>query len=357
MELYELKGNPSARKIENIFSTKYSPKKLLNLIEPAEFEDLTYGWVMEYLIPQKKYIDAVQVGQGKDSGRDIIAYLNEEKTLFDIYQCKRYTTTLSPSNYFCEFGKLCYYTYINKFSVPKNHVLVTNRELGQDLIYYFEHKDKIAEKLVEKWENWCKGVCQDCDRLDEKLKNYILNFNFQIVSFISPGLFLEQVRTTRYYKYYFGGGLPKRETIKNSEIIDAKHTDLEFISQLFKIYSKELGKEVTNQDELKEDERNFRHLIRQYNCYLSFQSLVRFARDQLLNHKESITGFLEQVLMAIGDSYDDAQKNTLARVKETVKSASNASIVISELGDITIGDKMGACHELVNKGEIKWYED
>ena len=357
MELIELKSNPSARKIENIFSTKYSPKKLLNLIEPAEFEDLTYGWVMEYLMPQKKYLDAVQIGQGKDSGRDIIAYLDEEKSVFDIYQCKRYTTTLSPSNYFCEFGKLCYYTYKNRFNVPQNYILVSNRELGQDLVFYFEHKDKIAEKLVEKWEDWCKGISKDCDTLDEELKAYILDFNFQIVSFISPGLFLEQVKSTRYFKYYFGGGLPKREAINSSEIINSQDVDLKFISQLFKIYSKELGKQVTSQDELRGDEKSFRHLIRQYNCYLSFQSLVRFARDQLLNHEESISGFLDQILMAIGDEYDDAEKNTLIRVKETIKAAKDASIIISELGDITVSDKIGACHELVNRGAIEWYEE
>lgn len=356
MELIKLKSNPSARKMDNIFSIKQPPKKILNLIDAAGFEDLTYGWVMEYLMPNQGYVDAVQVGQGKDSGRDIIAYLDEEHSSFDIYQCKRYTSSLSPSNYFCEFGKLCYYTYTGKYNVPRNHILVCNRELGQDLIYYFEHKDQIAAKLIEKWEDWCKDISKDCEKLDEDFKNYISNFDFQIVSFISPGLFIEQVQQTKYYKYYFGGGIAKRPPIETSAAIKSKDVELEFIAQLFKIYSKELGTNISAQKQLESDENKFRHLIRQYNCYLSFQSLIRFARDQLLDHQRSIGGFLEQVLIAIGDTYDDAEKNTLKRVKDSALAAQNASIIISELGDLTVADKIGACHELVNRGRIKWYE-
>lgn len=358
MEIKELVGNPSVRDISKIFTVDKPPIDVLKTISPNEFEDLTYGWVMEFLKPTKLYIDACQIGEGKDSGRDIVAYITEDRHNFDIYQCKRYQKTISPSEYFCELGKLCYYTFIKEYEVPKRYYLVTTRGVGKDLRYYFEHKDKIAEKLLEKWDDWCKNkISKTGVVLTKELQNYILSFNFEIINEISPGLFIEQVAKTRYYKYYFGGGIKKRDPIKDIESIKDEPLDFPFIQQLFSIYSMENNSLIVGFEDLKKNELLLNHFMRQYNSYLSYLSLVRFSREQLLDPDGTIYNFLKQIYYAIADSYEDSEKNTFKRVKATTKAAVDANINNKELGEVFIQDKIGACHELVNKEKIRWFNE
>lgn len=358
MDTIVLIGKPEARDITKIFSVNKPPLEVFRTISPSQFEDLTYGWVIEYLQPKEKYVDAVQLGSGKDGGRDIIAYFAEDKKEFDIFQCKRYDKTLSPSMYFCEFGKLCYYTKIGEYAVPRNYFLVANREIGKELRYFFENPNKIADKLIEKWDEWCaKKISNQAISLTGELREYISKFNFNIVKDISPGKFLEQVKTTRYYKYYFGGGIEKRTPIEDIDLTKKIKLNFPFVVQLFKIYTQELHKEILSQDDLIGNNKEFNHFTRQYNAYFYYLSLVRFARDQLIDSDDSVKTFLDQIYYAIADSYDKAEFNTLQRVYDSTQAAINASINSQELGAIDVRDKIGACHELVNKGKIRWYDE
>lgn len=359
IKLIKVKNNPQSRDVSKIFSFDRPPLSILKQISSAEFEDLTYGWVMEYLLKKGGYVDAVQIGEGRDSGRDIIAYLTEDKEKFDIFQCKRYTaTSISPSVFFCEFAKLCYYTYIGAYNIPQKYILMANKSMGNDLRYFFEHKNKIAEKLIEKWDDWCKDkITTEGVELTEELKTYILSFNFNIIDEVSPGLFLEQLRQTRYYKYYFGGGMEKRECIKDIDKLRSEDDSLPFVKQLYRVYSYETKKQIDDIEKLKREIKYCGHFFRQYNSYLNYLSLVRFARDQLLDDNESIKDFLEQIYYSIADVYELSQCSLFERVLKSTEAATNANISIEELGEIRVQDKIGACHELVNIEKIRWIDE
>lgn len=93
--------------------------------------------------------------------------------------------------------------------------------------------------------------------------------------------------------------------------------------------------------------------MRQREGFFSAQSLKRFARDELLN-EDSYDSLKEQIEFGILDVYENEYSSELERVKETTKQANSLSISCEEIKDITIQDKTGMCHELVNDDRIVW---
>lgn len=126
-----------------------------------------------------------------------------------------------------------------------------------------------------------------------------------------------------------------------------------YVKQLLNVYSKEAGQVYETHEELKNNKKLYRHFMRQREGFFSAQSLKRFARDELLN-EDSYDSLKEQIEFGILDVYENEYSSELERVKETTKQANSLSISCEEIKDITIQDKTGMCHELVNDDRIVW---
>ena len=71
----------------------------LEQMDAAEYERVVGEWAYSYLKGSKDYYDVVLMGGSSDSGRDLVAYLDDTYNRYDIYQCKHYDTPLKPSEY------------------------------------------------------------------------------------------------------------------------------------------------------------------------------------------------------------------------------------------------------------------
>ena len=122
------------------------------------------------------------------------------------------------------------------------------------------------------------------------------------------------------------------------------------------MYSKEAGQVYETQEDLKNNNKLYRHFKRQREGFFSAQSLKRFARDELL-HEDSYDSLKNQVEFGIMDIYEKEYSSELERVKETTKQANSLAISCEEIKKITVQDKTGMCHELVNDEIIVWSDD
>lgn len=59
------------------FDLSIDPLVRLRSIEDGEFEDIACQWASGYLAKCEHYKNTAQIGGSKDSGRDIVAYLDE----------------------------------------------------------------------------------------------------------------------------------------------------------------------------------------------------------------------------------------------------------------------------------------
>lgn len=93
--------------------------------------------------------------------------------------------------------------------------------------------------------------------------------------------------------------------------------------------------------------------MRQREGFFSAQSLKRFVRDELVD-EESYEQLKEQVEYGVMDIYEREYDSGLQRVKSTTQQANTLSISNDEIKNVTIHDKTGMCHELVNENRLTW---
>ena len=115
----------------------------LEQMDATEYERVVGEWAYSYLRGSKGYYDVVLMGGSSDSGRDLVAYLDDTYNRFDIYQCKHYDTPLKPSEYWIEFGKLCYYTYMKEYRIPEKYYIVASKGVGAKLRKSYNDRNRV----------------------------------------------------------------------------------------------------------------------------------------------------------------------------------------------------------------------
>lgn len=356
MKTYPLPSPERPKNTSRIFDTT-EPQLRLKTMGEDEFERVVGEWACSCLKKENKYSNVALLGGSGDSGRDLVAYIDDNMKEFDIYQCKRYEKPLSPSVYMIEFGKICYYTYIGEYAIPNKYYIVASNGIGQSLRKLIEHPKQINIELIKVWNEKCgkkRQITANGIKMTDDLRKYIEEFDFSIVSDISPITLIDDFSKSPWYKYHFGGGIKKRPASeKPSEKLNNSEKTMPYVKQLLNVYSKEAGQVYETHEELKNNKKFSIHFMRQREGFFSAQSLKRFARDELLN-EDSYDSLKEQIEFGILDVYENEYSSELERVKETTKQANSLSISCEEIKDITIQDKTGMCHELVNDDRIVW---
>lgn len=359
MKVIPLIVSETPRDTSRIFDTTIAPIVRLRTIESGEFEDIACEWASGYLTQSENYKNVAQIGGSKDSGRDIVAYLDESLQIFDIFQCKRYKDPLTPSGYMSEFGKLCYYTMIGKYNKPRKYFIVASNGIGQDLRELIEHPKTINQELIKSWDKYCKPNKKIIEKglpLSDELKTYIMQFDFSIVSEISPQTLLEQFAKTRWYKYHFGGGLKQRPRVeKPPEVLDSEEIKMEYVHQLLQVYSNHEKTEIKDVESLKSRKKLHKHFKRQRECFHTAQALRRFTRDEFVNEDvyDELKNQVYHGVVAICEAdYDD----DLERVDNTVARSQVLPIKTAEV-ESNILENSGMCHDLVNDREMSWIDD
>lgn len=343
-----------------IFDTSIDPLKKLKIIGDSEFEDIVCEWATSYLSKSEKYVNVAQIGGSKDSGRDLIAYIDENYQEFDIFQCKHYKNPLTPSAYMVEFGKLCYYTMTQQYAKPRKYFIVASNGIGRDLRKLVESPSDINGALIKKWDKYCapkEKITAEGVPLTPQLRSYIDNFDFSIVSDIAPATLLEQFSQTMWFKYHFGGGLKKRKKFRAvPETLSPEEYRMEYVKQLLKVYSNHEGKNFGDAISLQSVPGLYEHFKCQREYFYHADALERFSRDEFITN-DAYNEVKDQVRCGISNTYKSVKDNELERVDRTIDRAQILPISTDEFADITIQEKSGICHDLVNDNKIRWVDN
>lgn len=353
MKLEELQAPKLPENYNPYTGIAIAPLDRLKIMDDGEFEDLIIEWANDYL--KTVYYKVVGMAGSGDKGRDVVAYYNKNE--FDIYQCKHYGEALSPSKYWIEFGKLCYYTYKQDYRVPVHYYIVSSKGIGQALRDLLDNPSKINQELINNWDKYCKNKITLSEKvvLEGELKKYVEEFDFSIVDDIPQIKLLEQHSQTKWHKFRFGGGLKKRPKPVIPKNIDEQEINLLYVQQLLEIYSKMSNGEVIDINTLKKNDILFDHFSRQRQDYHLAQALKRFTRDEYIDFEpyDDIKG---EVYRGVIDITLEEYSNLIKKVNSTLKVARNLPVQSIELGIINPSEKAGMCHELVNETKLKWVD-
>ncbi|HIP13381.1 MAG TPA: hypothetical protein EYG73_11780 [Arcobacter sp.] len=332
-----------------------SPIDKLKLISADDWEILTEEWVD---LKQDVYLKSERPAGAGDMGIDIVAYITDPKSdprnyEWDCYQCKRYNHSLSPSDIWIELGKIIYYTFEEKYPIPKKYYLIATQGIGTKLNKMLQDISILKEGLKDNWDKYCKKKITTTEEivLEGNFLDHFESFDFSIFDSIAPKVIIEEYKTHEKYLVRFGGSLPPRPTVS----IPSEIEDLRYIDQLVKSYNTNSANEILNVDDISSASHNG-HFEDARKSFYKAEELRMLNRDSLpdgifKNLKDNI---YDGVSSKSREEFDDGYKKVLAIESE----AGKIPIESNPLKDAcqTI-DKKGLCHHLVNDERLTWVED
>ena len=356
----EIKKPESTPKITNhdlLYGKPISPMQRLAGMDDAEFEEIITEWTHEYL--SSKYESVRRCGAAGDKGRDVIAWINKTEKRWDNYQCKHYKNKLTPTNFYVELGKLCYYTFNEDYPIPQIYFIVSQEGVGTKLGDLLDDAEKLKKALILNWGNYVekkitsKGTGEV--KLEGEFKEYVENFNFSIIKSIEPHELIEQHGKTSYHLFHFGGGIKKyrKETIVPN-IVD-REKRMRYVKQLLYAYGEEISKEINSVEELNVYGEYKVHFDLQRKNFYSVETLKQFERDNLPPDSNAFEDLKEEIFNAVYSKVLANYENSFKKLVSVLNHSTLLNISANPLTvTISLHDKQGICHHLVNESKISW---
>lgn len=339
---------------QSVIETVIPPLQRLKEFSDEAFEEFIAEWAVA--CAKTKYKDVYRIGGAGDRGRDVIAeYENGD---FDYYQCKKYSAQLQPSQYWLEFGKLCYYVYNKDIPMPKKYYIIASHDLSKKMRAMLDNKESLRSGLISEWDNKCSKnlIEKKTIELNGSLLNFIKKFDFNIVDTCSMNTIIEEHRHTHYFYFRFGGNIKPKRNITIVPPVNIEKAERKYLQKILEAYSENKKNNI--------DEANlcqFVDLLRDFSSrrqeYYSAESLKRCIRDVFSTENE-FEILKSEMHSGIGDFVQTDFKDGFDKLKKTMHEATKVNLSISRVDNdlhfIGNVDKKGICHHLANADLIDW---
>lgn len=331
------------------------PINRISLYSAQEWEEFTEEWLE---IKQSEYVRVERFGGAGDMGRDVVAYIDDEKPNYkwDCYQCKHYKSSLAPSDVWQEFGKIIYYTFMQEFPIPRKYFFVAPHSVGTKLSNLLNQPDKLKQELKDHWESHCKNSITNTKEipLEGALLEYFEAFDFSIFDKKLSKEIIEEYKTHSNYVKRFGGGLPPREKPPTTPSA-IQPNENRYIQQLILAYgSDRLENSFKAIEDLAGHSVYNGHFARARESFHIAEQFRNFSRDNL--GEEVFDDFQQEIYHAVVDiAEEESATNGFVKVKNVELQAAQTAIESNPLKDRCFTqDKKGICHQLANDGKLTW---
>lgn len=338
-----------------LFGMPILPEKRIRVFDDYEYELFTKCWL--YAKNKSLYSRIENYSGAGDKGRDVVGRYSDGT--WDNYQCKQYKGSLTPTTAYKEIGKIIYYTQIGDFSAPKNYYFVAPRGIGPTLRDYLNDEELLRKNLLENWDAYCsKNITKKVViELTSELIEYIKEFDLSIFDYVDSDQMIEDLRGTKYFKYFFGGGFEKPRKFTGDVPIEIEKKEKLYIECLLEAYSEYHGKQIESVDKLELYKNEQKHFKRQRINFFSTESLREYAIETLPSltpYNDLKDEYFEVLIDVVDDEYPNGYKRLKEALKEICKVDCNNN-VLSQV--VSNKDKKGMCHHLANDGRVKWVKE
>ena len=337
-------------------NTSIEPIKQVQIMNEDEFERFITEWLCG--CKKSKYTNVLRIGGAGDKGRDVIAKNTDGSV--DVYQCKHYESPLTPSQFYIEFGKLCYYTYKGDVPIPKHYYIIASHGIGQKLAAIIEKPKSIVSSLIQNWESCCQDkISKTCKIvLDDALLHYIESFDFSIVEYYPMENIIDEHLGTVYGTLRFGGRQVKKLAVLHPPEVQEK-SEMTYIKALMDVYSEKAGGKIIDLTDLKNFSKWYDHFTRQRKDYYAAETIRRFVRDTLTDSNQFII-LEDEIYDGIVDVYEMEYASGFERLNGVLSQAvqvnTTKSLLDRKLNYIGNKERKGICHMLTEKKGLKWVQ-
>jgi hypothetical protein len=329
------------------------PIERVKLFSSDQWEAVVDEWASSL----SEYGLVERAGGAGDMGCDVIATVDpsDRDSVWDNFQCKHYDHPLAPSDVWVELGKLCYYTHLGEYTVPRAYRFVAPQGIGTKLLKLLKKPEKLRSELIANWPAKCaKQITSTKDvPLEGALLAYVENFDFGRVGHLPTLQLIEQHQKTPYFAVRFGLGLPVRPA-PPAPPIEIASGETRYVAQLLEAYGD--NQKTTDVSPESLNPVHQRHLQRARESFYCAEALRSFSRDTLPDG--AFENLQNQILDGVIDTAEADHPCGLTRVNATTTHATNLSLTSSALlGRVEPSDRKGIVHRLANEDELTWVPD
>ena len=331
------------------------PIKRMEIFSADEWEIFVEEWLE---IKRAKYIEVERFGGAGDKGRDVAAYITDNRIAnykWDCYQCKHYNNPLMPSQMWIEFGKLLYYTFKGEYPVPNKYYFISPKGCGTSFTKLLQNPADIKKGLIDRWdkdvsEKIIAGIKID---LANGLLQFVKTFDYTIFDRIQPKVIIEEHQSHPNHSMWFGGGLPDRSQLDETLIPDEiSNEETVYVEQLILAYGSDSSSFYSLAD-VKKDLRYSNHFKRARISFHHAEQLRNFSRDNLPNG--TFETFQDEIYTGVINIAESNHSNGFSKVKAVETHSSSISITSNALKEVSnVKDKTGVCHQLCNDKRLNW---
>jgi hypothetical protein len=337
-----------------LLGQKHDPSELIKLYSQDAWENFIREWAESLT---GRYREVRRASGAGDKGRDVVGYVEEINAggPWDNFQCKHYDHALYPSDLWKELAKLCYYTFIKTYSVPRAYYFVAPRGIGPDALQLLENPESLRAGVVAQWEKGeLLSVSKKNIALDGDLRKHVESFDFGIVKDLPPSKIIEEHRQTRYYAARFGGGLVRLPPDKAEVPEEIADHESRYVEQLLQAYGDHLSKPLSATTDLQDHPALKKHFDRQRTHFYLAELLRNFTRDNI-PEDGSFERLQEAIYDGVIDTAECSHADGFERVKKTIEVARAIQIDSHPLKECLEGyHRSGVCHQLANIDRLKW---
>jgi len=342
-------GNPLST-VTALTGEVISPLKRLQQMDEGDWEDFTCELATYW---KTKYDRVNKVGGAGDMGRDVIAYTPDKN--WENFQCKYYNAPLNLSDVLLEIGKLCYHSHQGHFKMPVKYYFVAKKGLNGVSLNALKDSQKLKSELKSGWDKKCKSKITKTKKVElsgDFLKFIDNQVDFTIFDQIPVLKLIELHKAhTPYYIRRFGA-VEFDRPMPESPPPDVQNNELTYIQELLKAIET-VEQRIKKFDDLTHFPIFLQELKSARKNFYSAESLEKFSRDSMPPNTyeklledcyESISSLMLMVHRNGWDKYLIVS-NHITQVPFT----SHALDLF-----MSVRDKKGACHQLVNRGTMRW---
>lgn len=330
----------------------FRPGNLIRLYSADEWEEFIEEWVDSL---EDEYAEVQRLGGAGDMGRDVVAYVDEEGTTWDNYQCKHYGNRLMPTDVWAELGKLMHFTFVGEYTYPRRYFFVAPQGAGTTLSNYLRRPSQLRTALFDNWDRYCKDCITSTAAIEltPELRAHIDGADFSIFKAPPPREIIEQHAKTKAHITRFGGGLPPRGTAPLPPVTPAP-TEAVYVRCLLDAYGDHLGSSIADVAALVSHIELHEHLHESRVDFYSAEALRTFTRDTLPDERP-FEDLKEEIRVGIMDEIRRRHPDGYERVLCATRTARSLAITSNALVTrVTARDRGGICHQLANDNKVRW---
>jgi len=306
----EMRSGPSIPPIERI-----------KIFSDTEWEACVDEWTSSL----SDYRLVERTGGAGDMGCDVVATVNPmvENGPWDNFQCKHYDHPLAPSDIWLELAKLCYFTHIGAYTMPRRYFFVAPRGVGTKLMRLLKNPVELKAGLIAEWPDKCAKYLTATTQvpLEGALLDHVNVLDFGRIGHLPPLKLIEGHMATRFFAVRFGLGLPARAPSPMPPD-DIDFGESRYVAQLLEAYGDNLQATVTAPAGL--TARHATHFKRAREHFYCAEALRNFSRDTL--PKGAFENLQDQIHDGIVDVAESDHACGLTRVNATIAQATALSL-------------------------------